>query len=184
MAAFLCLNVLMIIIAIIRISGFIYRHAFDIGWVYTWQVVESNVAVVTMSMTAFRSMFVASNSRRDASPWSRSLYSSWRRRYKKSASSSRAHELDDISIPGATLTGVRTAIGGPRTQHDTLMSVPGEEEWPLRPPAAARTSLGRLRYDDQSNRRTSSLQHTRYQSLDDRPPERGWSRHSDPRHRL
>ena len=177
----------MIVIAVIRISGFIYRHAFDIGWVYTWQQIESCVAVSTISLTAFRSIFVASANRREASPWQKSpYYSSWRRRYKKSATSSRAHDLDDLSIPGATLTGVRTVIGGPRTQHDTLLSMPGEEEldWPLRPPAvAARTSLGRLKHDDQSSRRASSLQQSRYESLGERPPEPGWSRHGDTRNR-
>ena len=177
----------MIVIAVIRISGFIYHGVFDVIWLYTWQSIEAALAVSTLSLTAFRSIFVASaNSRREASPWQKSPYASWRRRYKKSATSSRAHQLDDLSIPGATLTGVRTVIGGPRTQHDTLLSMPGEEElnWPLRPPAvAARTSLGRLKHDDQSSRRTSSLQQSRYESLGERPPERGWSRHGDPRNR-
>ena len=180
LAAFLCLSIFMIIIAIIRISGFIYHNAFDEGWVYLWQQIEACVSVSTISLTAFRSMFVASASRRDreASPWQRSPSSSWRRRfYKKSATSSQARELDDLSIPGATLTGVRTMIGGPRTQHDTLVSIPGEEDWPLRPPAvSARTSSGRLRLDGYDNRRTSSLGRPRYENINDQSIDHGWAR--------
>jgi len=147
----------MIIIAVIRISGFIYQHAFDEGWVYLWQQIEACVSVSTISLTAFRSMFVAGASRREMSPWQKESGSPWRWRYKKSGSSSRARELDDLSIPGATLTGMRTFIGGPRTRNDTMISSPGEEEWPLRPPAvAARTSFGRPRYEAPDDERTSS----------------------------
>lgn len=179
LAAFLCLSIFMIIIAIIRISGFIYHNAFDEGWVYLWQQIEACVSVSTISLTAFRSMFVANASRRDReiSPWQKSPGTSWRRRYKKSATSSQGRELDNLSIPSATLTGMRTVIGGPRTQHDTLMSIPGEEDWPLRPPAvAARTPTGRLNHDYDDVRRTSTLGRSRYESIDESRPEHGWAR--------
>ncbi len=179
LAAFLCLSIFMILIAIIRISGFIYHNAFDEGWVYLWQQIEACVSVSTISLTAFRSMFVANaTSRRDRemSPWQKSPGSSWRRRwYKKSGTSSQARELDDLSIPSATLTGMRTMIGGPRTvqqHHDTLISIPGEEDWPLRPPAVAARSLssGRLHHDDFHDRR-------RYENINEaQQMEHGWVR--------
>ena len=114
LAAFLCLQVLMIIIAVIRISGFIYRHAFDEGWVYLWQQIESCVSVSTISLTAFRIMFVAGTSRREQSPRQWSERGAWRRRVlgkKNSGASSSTGELDDVSIPGARLEGMRTVIG-------------------------------------------------------------------------
>lgn len=179
LAAFLCLSIFMIFIAIIRISGFIYHNAFDEGWVYLWQQIEACVSVSTISLTAFRSMFVVNASRRDReiSPWQKSPASSWRRRYKKSATSSQGRELDDVSIPGATLTGMRTMVGEPRTQHDTLMSIPGEEDWPLRPPAvAARTTSGRLNHNDFHDRGISSTGRRRYENIDELHAEQGWTR--------
>lgn len=147
LAAFLCLQVLMIIIAIIRISGFIYHNAFDEGWVYMWQQIEACVSVSTISLTAFRIMFVASNSRRERSPWQWSSRSSWKRRFfKKNSQATSTGDLDSVEIPRGTLTGMRTAIGGPRTQHTTTMfSILDEDadEYPLRA-MPARTAPGRI----------------------------------------
>jgi len=156
LAAFLCLQVLMILIAIIRISGFVYRHAFDEGWVYLWQQIESCVSVSTISLTAFRIMFVAGTSRGAQSPrhqqWS--VASAWRRGMgllgaKKGSgfmtSTEGTGDLDDVAIPGARMTGMRSFIGGddgPRTMggEDTtttmfsILDADGDvEEWPLRP---------------------------------------------------
>ena len=154
LAAFLCLQVLMIIIAIIRISGFVYHDAFDEGWVYLWQQIESCVSVSTISLTAFRIMFVAGASRREHSPWQWSSRSAWKKRFFKKTddSTSTGGELDDLSIPRATLTGMRTMIGGPRTKRDSKMfSVLDDdvEEWPLRPPLA-RVAPGRTGSDEYS----------------------------------
>ena len=192
LATFLCLQIVMIIIAVIRISGFIYRHAFDEGWVYLWQQIEACISVSTISLTAFRTMFVANTSRRP-SPWQRSWTSSLKRRFKKSSevSTTEGGELDDLSIPGGTLTGLRSMIGSPRTQHDTVFSVLDEEEvaWPPRPVPAKtkrpkprdedsphKPSLGRLKSGDSSKRRSlinkfddkrASLSRPGYESLND-----------------
>ena len=148
LAAFLCLQILMIIIAIVRISGFIYHSAFDEGWVYLWQQIEACVAISTISLTAFRVMFVANSSRREPSPWQ--LSSRIRRRFfKKNSQASSTGDID-VSIPGGTITGLRTIIGGPRTQHTTTMfSIIDEdaEEWPLRP-LPARQAPARIRSED------------------------------------
>ena len=171
LAAFLCLQVLMIIVAIIRISGFIYHNAFDEGWVYMWQQIEACVSVSTISLTAFRIMFVASNSRRERSPWQ--WTDSFRKRfYKKSSQTTSTGELDDVRIPGGTLTGMRTAIGAPRTQNTTTMfSIFDEhaEDYPLRP-LPDTTSLGRPRTEDVVTR--PSVSRTLSLPSKGRPPNR------------
>ena len=199
LATFLCLQILMIVIAVIRISGFIYHDAFDEGWVYLWQQIEACISVSTISLTAFRTMFVANASRRQPSPWQRSWNSSWRKRFKKSSEVSTGEEggeLDDLTIPSATLSGMRTMIGGERTQRGdgTMFSVMDESEmdWPPRPlPARAppqrprrdgpseRPSLGRLRSNESKRAswgrmainkfddRRASLSRPGYESLND-----------------
>lgn len=134
LGAFLCLQVLMIILAIIRISGFVYHDAFDMGWVYLWQQIESCVSVSAISLTAFRVMFVASASRRARSPRHLSYYI--RARFQRKHSETTRGDLDDVSIPRGDLTGMRTMVGSPRTQQTTtLFSVFDEdnEQYPLRP---------------------------------------------------
>lgn len=162
LAAFLCLQVLMIVLAIIRISGFVYHDAFDMGWVYLWQQIESCVSVSAISLTAFRIMFVANASRRSGrNPWQ--WTDSFKRRFyrKYSEGQSGSGELDDVSIPGATMTGMRTAIGAPPRTRDgtTMFSIFDEEaeEYPLRP-IAMRRPLGRLRAGEHF-RRSSLRRH-------------------------
>ena len=46
----------MIIIAIARISGLILRNNFDMVWVLFWHKVEVAVAIIMVSITAFRSL--------------------------------------------------------------------------------------------------------------------------------
>jgi hypothetical protein len=132
LAAFLCLSICMIIIAIIRVSGLHYKNTFDNTWIFMWQQVEACVAVTMLSLTAFRSVFVSSSrSSNEARPW----VPSTRRllgRFKKSTSS-KGQGLDDVTIPSATLTGL-TGVMGYRTKasremsmNDTLTS----DSWPL-----------------------------------------------------
>lgn len=59
---FLCLSIVMIAIAIIRISGYISdTHSdiicIDITWVSFWLYLEACTAIIMGSMTAFRSLF-------------------------------------------------------------------------------------------------------------------------------
>lgn len=81
---------------------------------------------------------------------------------KRSAGeSSTGGELDEVSIPGARLTGLRTMIGGPRTLHTTTMfSIFDEEveEWPLRP-LPARVGPGRR--GEWGSERAASMQSLR-----------------------
>lgn len=107
LAGFLCLSVCMIIMAIARVAGIHYRGKFDSTWLFMWQHIEACVAVTMLSLTAFRSVFVASRpnvNNNKASPW----IPSTRRllgKYKKSKDGEH-QRLDDLSIPSATITGL------------------------------------------------------------------------------
>ncbi|KAL8698456.1 MAG: hypothetical protein Q9224_001842 [Gallowayella concinna] len=107
LAGFLCLSVCMIVMAIARVSGIHYRGKFDNTWIFMWQQIEACVAVTMLSLTAFRSIFVASRpivNNNKASPWipsTRRLF----RNYKKSKEGEH-QRLDNLSIPSATITGL------------------------------------------------------------------------------
>ena len=133
LATFLCLSICMIIIAIVRVSGMKYRGRYDNTWSFMWQQVEACVAVTTLSLTAFRSVFVAAkpslNNKR-ASPW---VPSTGRLlgRYKKSGTANEQC-LDDLTIPSATLTGlsrVFTRTKATQSMDESVIS----DSWPLAP---------------------------------------------------
>ena len=104
---FLCLSIVMIILAIVRVAGIHYGATFDNSWIYLWQQVEACAAVTMISLTAFRSVFIP-NTRKKYSPWQASIPKFLRR--TKSIHSEDLN-LNDISMPSATLTGMRTFIG-------------------------------------------------------------------------
>lgn len=65
---FLCLSVIMTIIAIIRISGYRFhgvgiRGSIDSTWAFFWLYLEACVAVIMSSITAFRSLFIHGSSK-------------------------------------------------------------------------------------------------------------------------
>ncbi|KAL9030054.1 MAG: hypothetical protein Q9196_001790 [Gyalolechia fulgens] len=69
--AFLCLSIVMIIIAIIKASGIRTSvDSFDLVWEVFWQQMEACAAVLMVSLTAFRSVFLSNKQRVDqrASP--------------------------------------------------------------------------------------------------------------------
>ena len=49
----------MILIAIIRISGLRTGNSIDVAWEIFWQFMEACIAVLMVSLTAFRSLFVS-----------------------------------------------------------------------------------------------------------------------------
>ncbi len=132
LAAFLCLSVCMIIIAIIRVAGLHYQGKFDNTWIFLWQHVESCIAVTMLSLTAFRSIFVSTKPNRSpnkARPWVPST-SRLLRRYKKSTSDEK--RLDDLTIPSATLTGMSAVMY--RTKVDNSMDEKARSGgWPRTP---------------------------------------------------
>ena len=133
---FLSLNLFIIIIAAIRVPGLKFHGTFDVIWLLIWQHIQACVAVIMISLTAFRSVYVSSQASRAYKelankPWYSSTVAAIRRKRA-------LHQKDEEYIPGlptipsATLTGIRTFIQGGRrtgTGFPSLNStITGEEE--------------------------------------------------------
>ena len=99
----------MIVVAVVRMSGIRTAESIDETWEVFWQCTEACIAVTMVSLTAFRSLFVANASSREKkskTPYKERLW------YPRK----RSRESQDIeslpSVPSATLTGMRTFIRG------------------------------------------------------------------------
>lgn len=114
---FLCLSICMIIVAIVRISRLPLSHeSIDVQWAIFFQQVEASISVMTVSLTAVRSLLgvKAMNSREKKE---RLWYSYRRIALLKKGHKPSESEVDGDplpSIPSATLTGMRTFIVGNR----------------------------------------------------------------------
>lgn len=115
----LCLSIVMVIIAIIRIVPLPMRFSSaQFVWQMFWQQIEACTAVIMASFSAFRSAFVSHDLRvREARNRNRLWYmdrrnllkSVWRRR-KIPSEGEQIYQLPEI--PRATLTGMRTFVNG------------------------------------------------------------------------
>ena len=109
---FLCLSTTMMVIAIARISTLRIRpRNIDVHWALFWQEIEATIAVIMVSITAVRSLLglKALKSREQKARW----YSDRRNFLIRKANKRSESELNDHqlpSVPGATLTGMRTSI--------------------------------------------------------------------------
>lgn len=139
---FLSLNLFITIIAAISVPGLNFHGTFDMIWLLIWQHIQACVAVIMISLTAFRSFYVSSQASRAHKkpvnkPWYSNTVGAIRR--KKAL-----HQKDEDYIPGlptipsATLTGMRTFIqGGRRTGtgfpflNSTTMGEEEPEQWLL-----------------------------------------------------
>ena len=118
----LCLSLVMAIVAITRIGGVrLPSRDIDIVWLAFWQQQECSIALTMVSVNAFRSLFVANSSspgRRSPAgnpKFSPSYWQEKRRHRQKLSDESDMHNLGNLpTIPSATLTGMRTMIGGSR----------------------------------------------------------------------
>lgn len=106
----LCLGIFMIITAIVKMTGLrSTQGTFDMAWVMFWHYAEACIAILMISLTAFRSLFVSPT----LSPPRRNTPPSWSAKLRLH----RARRDQDLqwtnlpSIPPATLTGMRTFIG-------------------------------------------------------------------------
>ena len=106
----------MIIIAIVRVSGFLKNNTIDPVWVIFWHQVEGAVAIITVSITAFRSLLgIKALKARERKKRERSWFShhqKLRARYFQKSTQDESKSGQLPSIPGATLTGIRTFING------------------------------------------------------------------------
>lgn len=127
LSVLLCLSLVMAVIAIARMSGINLKSGVvDIVWLAFWQQQESSIAVIMISISAFRSLFVARASN-GPSPkdFSRPRYRN--KLYLKLTGQDKDTRFGLPQIPGATLTGMRTVIrdGG---QSENMVSRP-QEVW-------------------------------------------------------
>lgn len=128
----------MIIIAIVRISGFrIKESSIDITWELFWHQVEASVALITVSITAFRSLLgIKALKAREKEKRERSWFSHRAKlltRYLKKETQDEPEPEQLPSIPGATLTGMRTFIHGDGILDESRamgMTHKSEKNWP------------------------------------------------------
>jgi hypothetical protein len=124
-AFFLCLSVVMVVVAIVRIAGVLLHNGnIDIVWLAFWMQQESSIAVIMVSSSTFRSFFVANTT---DSPPEYSL-ESWKRRLLRRRPSPDQDDMESANglpqIPRATLTGIRTKI----RDMEILTILPGRGE--------------------------------------------------------
>lgn len=111
----LCLSAAMVIVAIIRIAGMsLADGTVDIIWLAFWQQQECSIAVLMVSMSAFRSFFVAGAASHRSPQRLAHSSPSWKRRVFRNRLFAGEHDLEATNglppIPNATLTGMRTWI--------------------------------------------------------------------------
>jgi hypothetical protein len=133
---FLSLNMFMAITASVRVSGLKFYGTFDEVWMFLWQQIEACVAVAMISLTAFRSVFVASAASRARmegvqKPWYSSTVEAIKRRRQQQARDK--EEMRGLpTIPGATLTGMGTFIQGVHRTTSLNSTSDGDvDDWPL-----------------------------------------------------
>ena len=109
----------------------------DVQWNVFWQIIEASVAVTVVSLIAFRSLYgIKTLQQRERD---KQRYRPWLSSYKKTAFGRRKQRrVDEFgqtisdeqyslpSIPGGTLTGMRTIIGGKTAMSTQALSTRGD----------------------------------------------------------
>lgn len=123
LGVFLCLNLVMVCLAIIRASKINGAVGVDIPWEFFWQFMEAAVAVLMGSLTVFRTLLSSKTGASDehhqaaagARPWPHArrayyVFSSVGRKRRRGDVDLEATHNDLPGVPGATMTGLRTFI--------------------------------------------------------------------------
>ncbi|KAL8646828.1 MAG: hypothetical protein Q9226_006694 [Calogaya cf. arnoldii] len=110
------LSIFTIIVCIVRIAGARYPNGLiDSAWMVFWLQLEASVAVVIISLTSYRSLFVKDKPTDKKSPKNHSTS------YKRKLWSREKREQKGVempTLPNPTLTGMRTVIGRTRGYDD------------------------------------------------------------------
>ena len=122
----------MIMIAIVRISGLrIKKSVIDTVWGLFWREAEAAVALIMVSITAFRSLLgIKALKAREKRKGERSWFS---HRYNKKAAQDKSEFEQLPSLPGGTLTGMRTFIHGDPAWDESReieMTHKSGKDWP------------------------------------------------------
>lgn len=124
LACSLCLSCFMVIVTIVRIAGMKPRGSgsVDIVWTAFWQQQECSIAVLMVSVSAFRSLFVPSPARPPVQGQQGYSPSEKRRRLLRRRPDADLYDTHGTNgfpqIPNATLTGMATLIGGDRQSEE------------------------------------------------------------------
>ena len=119
------LSIFTIIVSIVRIAGARFPNgSVDSAWVVFWLQLEAAVAVIIVSITSYRSLFVKEKSTDNKkSPSPRDVRSStgyrrklWSRETREEGGKKGGVEMP--TLPDPTLTGMRTVIGRARGYDD------------------------------------------------------------------
>lgn len=120
------LSIFTIIVSIVRIAGAQFPNgSVDSAWVVFWLQLEAAVAVIIVSITSYRSLFVKEKSTDNKkSPSPRDVRSStgyrrklWSREEKREEGGKKGG-VEMPTLPDPTLTGMRTVIGRARGYDD------------------------------------------------------------------
>ena len=119
------------IISIIKVAGGkTSAGGVDSSWVLFWYDIEAAVAIIVVSFTAFRALFVAHQAMKYRTP-AESDSTSWNRRSKK-AKNSRSNGPPEI--PSPVLSGVGTHIRGSQYGGGSFDRGGDDMELPLQGP--------------------------------------------------
>ncbi|KAL8767327.1 MAG: hypothetical protein Q9209_006165 [Squamulea sp. 1 TL-2023] len=106
----LSLSIFTIIVSIVRIAGAqLSNGSVDSAWVNFWLQVEAAVAVMIVSLTSYRSLFVKDKSTKKKSPRYNNTTSYRKKLFSREKREAKGVEMP--TLPDPTLTGVRTVIG-------------------------------------------------------------------------
>ena len=131
LACSLCLTAIVIIFSVTQTSGLVWRGNLDALWEVYFHILVAEIGLILTSMTAFRALFVSrSTSRHQRSPWKTPLFlvksmktlrklldpRLWSPRQSRESTliknKTTECEFGLPSIPGGTMTGMRTFIDG------------------------------------------------------------------------
>ena len=117
----LCLSIIMIVVAVVRMAGIrLANDRVDIVWLVFWQQQESSIAVIIVSLSAVRALFVAkSMHEHPRKPGKHSLNDYWRRgvhrrRLGQTTNEQETNNLESLPrVPSPTLSGMSSVIRRP-----------------------------------------------------------------------
>ena len=134
----LCLSICTIVISIIRLAGGgTSNGAIDTAWVLFWYDLEAAIAIIIVSVTAFRALFVAHQAMKYRTPAENdpTSWNFWSRKSKGSRSKEPPQALPPV------LRGVRTHIRGSQYSGRSFGGVGDDMELPLHGPGITVTQV-------------------------------------------
>ena len=108
LCVFLCLSVVMAVLAGIRASGFQFEKGYDVIWDLWWKYIEACVGCCMVSVSAFRSLFVPGSARAWRSPPRGPSTDTRRRIWRQFKDPNRRNRL-------STFGGISKEVGGTST---------------------------------------------------------------------